>query len=76
MPEVVLLLEAEPEVRPVAAELAEAEGHPGADGGLLSQDAVQRLARDAKLARRPAHREAEGGQHVQAQDGPGVDGGS
>src|SRR5690606_4344278 len=44
--EVVALLQVEPDLRAVAAQLAEAQRHRGGDGLLLVQDIVERLARD------------------------------
>src|SRR5829696_2859408 len=52
VPKVVVLLHAEPEIRAVAAELADPERHFGRDPGLLSEDAVQGLARNAELLRK------------------------
>ena len=58
-PEVVGLLHAEPEVRPVAAELAQAQGHLGSDCRAAREDAVERLAGHAKLAGGLGHREPQ-----------------
>jgi hypothetical protein len=51
VPEVVLLLQGEPELRWGAEETGEAGGHLGGDSSRAGQNAVERLAGDAKLPR-------------------------
>ncbi len=64
MPEVVLLLTVEPEVRCRARETGKACGHLGADRSRASENPVQRLTRNAKLAGGLADREAKTGQNL------------
>src|SRR5215210_7075792 len=59
VPKVVVLLHPEPEIRAVAAELADPERHFGSDPRLLSEDAVQGLARNAELLRNGRDRHLE-----------------
>jgi hypothetical protein len=68
MPEVVLLLAVEPEVRCRAREPGQTGGHLGTDRGRAGQNAVERLTRDAKLPGGLADGEAKARQNPIPQD--------
>ena len=68
MPEVVLLLSVEPEVRCRAREPSQTSGHLGADRRRAGQNPVERLTRDAKLAGRLADGETKTRQNPIPQD--------
>ena len=68
MPEVVLLLSFEPEVRCGAREPSQTRSHLGTDRGRAGEHAMERLTRDAKLAGGLADREAKAGQNLVTQD--------
>lgn len=72
LPEVVLDLKPQPEPGAVAAVLAESHGHFRSDRRLLAQNSVQRLARDAELARGSTDAHVERREDVFAEDGAGV----
>ena len=67
VPEVVGLLHAQPQARPIATELAEANRHLGRHRRGLGQYLVQVLARHAELLGHRHHRLADRRQHVLAQ---------
>jgi hypothetical protein len=64
MPEVILLLEIEPELRSGSRQTRQAGRHLGADRRRTGKNAVEGLAGDAKLASGLAHGEAEAGQNL------------
>ena len=68
MPQVVGGLQAQPQPRTVAAELAEPHGHLGRDRHLAGQDAVKRLTAHAQFLRRLDDTQVQCGQHVVAQN--------
>src|SRR4051794_39850577 len=68
MPEVVLLLSVEPEVRCRAGKTGEAGGHLRTDRRRAGQNPVERLTRDAKLAGRLADGETKARQNPVPQD--------
>jgi hypothetical protein len=61
MPEVVLLLEIEPELRGGSRQASQAGGHLRADRRRPGENAMEGLASDVKLASGLAHGEAEAG---------------
>lgn len=63
VPEVMLLLTIEPEVRCRTREPSQTRGHLGTDGSRTSQNPVERLARDAQLAGRLADGETKARQN-------------
>jgi hypothetical protein len=63
VPEVVLLLSVEPEVRCRARETSQTSGHLGTDRSSSGQDPVERLTRDAKLPGSLADGEAKARQN-------------
>ena len=63
VPEVVLLLSVEPEVRCRARETSQTSGHLGTDGSSSSKNPVERLTRDAKLPGSLADGEAKARQN-------------
>jgi len=73
VPEVIALLEIEPEPWGGSRQASQAGGHLGADRGRASENAVERLAGDAKLAGGLAHGKAEAGQHLIAQHATGME---
>src|SRR3712207_3952251 len=68
LPEVVLLLEAKPEVRCRAREPRQTSGHLGTDRGRAGENPVERLTRDAKLPGGLADAKAKARQNPVAQD--------
>jgi hypothetical protein len=73
MPEVKLLLAVEPELRSGSRQARQAGGHLGANRSGPGENAVERLAGDAKLACGLAHGEAEAGQNLIPQHSPWMD---
>ena len=63
VPEVVLLLAVEPEVRCRAREPSQTCGHLGTDSGRPGENPVKRLTSDAKLAGRLADGKTKAGQN-------------
>jgi hypothetical protein len=63
VPEVVLLLAVEPEVRCRAREPSQTRGHLGTDRGRSGENPMERLTGDAKLAGRLADGETKAGQN-------------
>jgi hypothetical protein len=72
MPEIMGALKPEPEARAIAAEASETDRHVGRDAAALGEDAMQGLARDAKLPRRLGDAKTERRQNVFAQDRAGM----
>src|SRR5688500_6962469 len=72
VPQVVLLLPVEPEAGCRAGEAGQAGRHLGTDRRLPGKNPVQRLTRDAKLARSLADGETEAGQDLITKDPPRV----
>ena len=68
MPEVIGLLQAQPELGTVAAELAQAERHFGAHRRPFGKNAVQVLARHSELLGRRRDRFADRRHHILTQD--------
>src|SRR6185295_2122892 len=71
-PEVVGLLQPEPDSCPVATELSEPHRHLGRNSRALRENSMERLARHPQLAGRLGDRQAERGQDVLPQDGTRV----
>src|SRR5205085_6614787 len=67
-PEIVRLLHPDPQIRAVAAELAETKGHLGRHRRGSCEDAVKRLPSDAEPLRSVTHGHAERRQYVIAQN--------
>jgi hypothetical protein len=63
MPEIILLLESEPELRGGSRQASQASGHLGADRRRPGENTVEGLAGNAKLASGLAYGEAEAGQN-------------
>ncbi len=64
MPEIIALLEIEPEPRSGSRQSSQAGGHLGADRGRTGKNAVEGLTGDVKLPGRLAHGESEAGQNL------------
>ena len=73
VPEVVGLLQPQPETWAIPAELAETDCHLRSDRGPAREDAMKGLAGHPELSRRLRHREPESRQHVLAEDLAGMD---
>jgi len=73
MPDVIVLLEIEPELRGGSRQAGQAGSHFGADRRGAGKNAVEGLAGDAKLAGGLAHGKAKAGQHLIAQHPTGME---
>jgi hypothetical protein len=72
--QIVSALQIDPEVRPVAKQLAEAQGHRGRDRLLLTEDVEQGLTRNSEQAGNLGFGLAESRQHIFAQHFAGMHG--
>ena len=72
MPEIVRLLQAQPDLRSVAAKLADPKGHLAGDAGATGQHLVQHPTTDPKLLGGLADTESQRRKNIIPQDLPGM----
>ena len=76
VPQIVVLLQPQPQPWPVSSKLADPERHLGCDGMRTGKNAVELLTRDPKPPGRLADRQAQGWEHILAHDFARMNGGA
>ena len=68
MPKIISCLHAQPKHRAVPAQLAKSERRFNRNRGLLGEDAMEKLPRDAEGQSGAGNTQSKGGQHIVAHD--------